>query len=109
MLVMKVVGPFTVGLAVIALSSFMDESLTPEQRGAEFGGRAAKLGVTGAAAKTVLMVTHTWWLGLAAGVGSSWLSTYGGNKRQRYEALQRTVASLERQAIVAGRTAVRPG
>lgn len=101
--------PSSVGLAVIALSSFMDESLTPEQRGAEFGGRAAKLGVTGAAAKTVLMVTHTWWLGLAAGVGSSWLSTYGGNKRQRYEALQRTVASLERQAIVAGRTAVRPG
>ena len=90
--------PSAVGLAVVALSSFMDKSLTMEQRGAEFGGRAAKLGVTGAAAKTVLVATHTWWLGLAVGVGSNWLATYGGNKRQRYEALRRVVVELERRA-----------
>ena len=71
-----------------------------EQRGAEFGGRAAKLGVTGAAAKTVLVATHTWWLGLAVGVGSNWLATYGGNKRQRYEALRRVVVELERRVAV---------
>ena len=78
----------------------MDKSLTMEQRGAEFGGRAAKLGVTGAAAKTVLVATHTWWLGLAVGVGSNWLATYGGNKRQRYEALRRVVVALERRVAV---------
>lgn len=89
--------PSAVGLAVVALSSFMDKSLTMEQRGAEFGGRAAKLGVTGAAAKTVLVATNTWWLGLAVGVGSNWLATYGGNKRQRYEALRRVVVELERR------------
>lgn len=89
--------PSAVGLAVVALSSFMDKSLTMAQRGAEFGGRAAKLGVTGAAAKTVLVATNTWWLGLAVGVGSNWLATYGGNKRQRYEALRRVVVELERR------------
>lgn len=92
--------PSAVGLAVLALSSFMDKSLTLEQRGAEFGGRAAKVGVTGVAAKTVLLATNTWWLGLAVGVGSNWLATYGGNKRQRYEALQRAVTALETSAYL---------
>lgn len=90
--------PSSIGLAVIALSSFMDKSLSLEQKGAEFGDRAAKAGVTGAAAKAVLIATNTWWLGLAVGVSSRWLATYGGNKRQRYDALQRAVQSLENQA-----------
>ncbi len=100
--------PSAVGLAVVALSSFMDKSLTMEQRGAEFGGRAAKLGVTGAAAKTVLVATNTWWLGLAVGVGSNWLATYGGNKRQRYEALRRVVVELERRVGVRASIINRP-
>lgn len=100
--------PSAVGLAVVALSSFMDKSLTMEQRGAEFGGRAAKLGVTGAAAKTVLVATNTWWLGLAVGVGSNWLATYGGNKRQRYEALRRVVVELERRVAVRASIIDRP-
>jgi hypothetical protein len=94
--------PSSIGLAVIALSSFMDKSLSLEQKGAEFGDRAAKAGVTGAAAKTVLIATNTWWLGLAVGVGSRWLVSYGGNKRQRYEALQRAVDSLETRAAPSG-------
>jgi hypothetical protein len=91
--------PSSIGLAVIALSSFMDKSLSLEQKGAEFGDRAAKAGVTGAAAKTVLIATNTWWLGLAVGVGSRWLASYGGNKRQRYEALQRAVEALEKRSM----------
>jgi hypothetical protein len=91
--------PSSIGLAVIALSSFMDKSLPMEQRGVEFGDRAAKAGVTGAAAKTVLVATNTWWLGLAVGLGSRWLATYGGNKRRRYEALQRIVESLESRSM----------
>ncbi len=98
--------PSSIGLAVIALSSFMDKSLSLEQKGAEFGDRAAKAGVTGAAAKTVLIATNTWWLGLAVGVGSRWLASYGGNKRQRYEALQRAVESLETRAGPSGKRAL---
>ena len=98
--------PSSIGLAVIALSSFMDKSLSLEQKGAAFGGRAAKAGVTGAAAKTVLIATNTWWLGLAVGVGSRWLASYGGNKRQRYEALQRAVESLEKKAGPSGRGSI---
>ncbi len=90
--------PSSIGLAAIALSSFMDKNLSLEQKGAEFGNRAAKAGTTGAAAKTVLIATNTWWLGLAVGVGSRWLTSYGGNKRQRFEALKRAVESLERAA-----------
>ncbi len=94
--------PSSIGLAVIALSSFMDKSMSLEQKGAEFGDRAAKAGVTGAAATTALIATNTWWLGLTVRVGSRWLTTYGGNKRQRYEALQRAVESLEPRAAPSG-------
>jgi hypothetical protein len=53
--------------------------------------------VTGAAAKTVLIATNTLWLALAVGVGSRWLASYGGDKRQRCEALQRAVESLKKE------------
>jgi hypothetical protein len=98
--------PSSLGLAVIALSSFMDKSLSVEQKGAEFGDRVAKAGVTAAAAKTVLIATNTWWLGLAIGVGSRWLASYGGNKRQRYEALERAVESLETAASPIGKRSI---
>ena len=87
--------PSSAALAVIALSSFIDNSASLEQKAAAFGNRAAKAGVSGAAAKAALFATNTWWLGLAVGVGSRWLSSYGGNKRERYEALRRTVETLE--------------
>jgi len=90
--------PSSIGLAVIALSSFMDKGLSLEQRGAEFGGRAAKAGVSGVAAKVALAASGTWWIGLSVGVGSRWLAAHGGGKRERYEALKRTVAAVERQS-----------
>lgn len=90
--------PASAGLAAIALSSFMDRSLSRERRGAEFGDRAAKAGVTGAAAKAALAATQAWWLGLAVGVGSRWLAAYGGDKRQRYETLRRMVERAEGRA-----------
>lgn len=88
--------PSSIGLAVIALSSFMDKGSSLEQRGAEFGGRAAKTGVSGVAAKAALIATGTWWIGLTVGVGSRWLAAHGGGKRERYEALKRTVMAVER-------------
>lgn len=90
--------PSSVGLALLALSSFMDKSLSVEERGNEFGDRAAKAGLSGGAAKVALVATNTWWLGLALGVGTRWLTSYGGNKRQRYEALVEAIKSMERRA-----------
>jgi hypothetical protein len=91
------VMPSSIGLAVIALSSFMDKGLSQEQRGAEFGGRAAKAGLSGVAANAALVASGTWWIGLTVGIGSRWLVAHGGGKRERYEALKRTVAAVERQ------------
>ena len=96
------IGPSSLGLAVIGLSAFMDKSLTLEERGVEFGDRAAKASVTGAAAKAALLTTNTWWLALIVGVGSRMLTSVGGNKRQRYEALEQAVLSLEAKVIAGG-------
>ena len=52
----------------------------------------------GAAGKATLMATGYWWLGLAAGLGSKFLTDHGGAKRERLEALGRAVALAERQA-----------
>lgn len=95
--------PSSIGLAVIALSSFMDKGQSLEQRGAEFGGRAAKAGVSGVAAKAALVASGTWWIGLTVGVGSRWLATHGGRKRERFEALNRTVKALEQQVARGGK------
>jgi hypothetical protein len=87
--------PSVAALAVIALSSFMGGGQSLEQQGARIGSRAAKVGITGAAGKAVLVATQTWWLGLLVGMGSHWLSAYGGNRREEYEALLRAVEAAE--------------
>lgn len=93
------ITPSSVALAVIALSSFMDRSLTLQQRGEEFGLRAAKTTVSTAAGKAVMLATGMWWMGLIAGVGGGWLAKSGSAKRQQYEALKAALQSLEsRQA-----------
>ena len=101
--------PSSIGMAVIALSSFLDKSLTPEERGIQFGDRAAKASVSGAAAKAALIMTNAWWVALTIGIGSRWLSAYGGNKRQRYELLEKAVETMEaktrqQNALPRGRT-----
>ncbi len=88
--------PSAVGLAVIAMSAFMDKSLSLEQRGAEVGNRGARVAFASGAGKLALVVTQTWWLGLMAGVGSGWLATGGRGKRERYEALKGMVATMRR-------------
>lgn len=87
--------PSTLGLAVIAMSSFMDKTLSLEQRGAEFGERAAKAGLSGAAGKLAMVATQTWWIALIAGVSSGWLASKGRGKRERYEALRSAIQVLE--------------
>jgi len=80
--------PSSIGLAVIALSVFMDKGATLRQKGAEFGSRSAKAGASSAVGKLAMVATQTWWLGLIAGVGSSWLASRGHGKREQYEALR---------------------
>lgn len=92
---LQALAPSVVGLAVIALSAFMDKSISQEARGAQFGERSAKVAVASAAAKGALAASGFWWLGLAAGMGSGWLAGFGERKRLRYEAIKTCSRSIE--------------
>jgi len=85
----------------------MNKSLSLEQKGAEFGDCVAKAGVTGAAAKAMLIATNTWWIGLAVGGGlRSLASDVDDKKQRRYEALQRAV--VEALEATVDRSSMRP-
>jgi hypothetical protein len=86
--------PSSIGLAVIALSVFMDKGATLREKGAAFGTRSAKAGASSAVGKLAMVATQTWWLGLIAGVGSSWLASRGHGKREQYEVLRDALGSL---------------
>ncbi|MBC7620321.1 MAG: hypothetical protein H7293_15300 [Candidatus Saccharibacteria bacterium] len=97
--------PSSIGLAVIALSVFMDKGATLREKGATFGTRSAKAGASSVAGKLVLVATQTWWLGLIAGVGSGWLANRGHNKREQYEALSQALKTMQTRSTGAlGRT-----
>lgn len=87
--------PSSLGLAVIALSVFMNkDGATLREQGAAFGARSAKAGGASAVGKLAMVATQTWWLGLIAGVGSSWLASRGQGKREQYEALREALETL---------------
>ncbi|APW48460.1 hypothetical protein RA876_14280 [Rhodoferax antarcticus] len=88
--------PSSLGLAVIALSVFMNKGdTTLREKGAAFGSRSAKAGGSSAVGKLAMVATQTWWLGLIAGVGSSWLASHGQGKREQYEALRGALAVMK--------------
>lgn len=95
--------PSSLGLAVIALSAFMDKSLSLQQRGADFGSRSARAGMASGAGKLAMVATQTWWLALVAGVGSSWLANKGRGKREHYEALSKALADIRHLQLAAAR------
>lgn len=86
--------PSAIGLAVVGLSVFMDKSVTAEERARIIGERSGRVGVSSMAAKGLMVVTQTWWLGLIGGVGSHWLSSRGRAKRERYDALKDVLRRL---------------
>lgn len=86
--------PSGVGLAVIAMSLLLDKKMSWIDRAAQFGQRGVRAGAAGAVAKVAMVVTQTWWIGLVAGVGSSWLATKGRARREQYEALRAAVEIL---------------
>jgi hypothetical protein len=90
--------PSSIGLAVIALSVFMNKDGTLREKGAAFGSRSAKAGVSSAVGKVAMVVTQTWWLGLVAGVGSSWLANRGHGKREQYAALRGALGAMTKSS-----------
>lgn len=91
--------PSSVGLAVIALSVFMNRQTNLREKGAAFGQRSAKAGVSGVAGKAAMVMTQSWWFGLLAGVGSRWLAGHGGKKRNEYEVLASALAIMRRKHL----------
>lgn len=94
--------PSGVGLAVIALSCFVDGSVSWDHRSREFGARSAKAGVSTWVAGTAAIATQTWWLGVVSGLGAQWLASNGTKRRHRYEALKTLVETLEARATRQG-------
>ncbi len=88
--------PTSIGLAVIALSVFMQKDLDSRMKGAEFGNRASKATASVVAGKAAMVATQTWWLGLMAGLTSGWLSSRGHHKRQQYEALKEAASIVKK-------------
>lgn len=102
--------PTSIGLAVIAMSVFMQKDMSLRARGAEFGNRAARSGTSVMAGKAAMVATQTWWLGLLAGVASGWLTGRGQHKRQQYEALKEAasiVKQVRSRRLLAGSKAYR--
>ncbi len=92
----------SLGLAVIALSVFMNKGdATLREKGAAFGTRSAKAGGSSAVGKLAMVATQTWWLGLIAGVGSSWLASHGQGKREQYEALRGALGVMNDRKVFA--------
>jgi len=113
--------PSSIGLAVIALSVFMDKGATLREKGAAFGSRSAKVfmdkgatlrekgaafgsrsakaGASSSVGKLAMVATQTWWLGLIAGVGSSWLASRGHGKREQYEALRLALRVMRQRHV----------
>lgn len=94
--------PSSIGLAVIALSVFMNKESNLREKGAAFGTRSAKAGVSGAVGKLAMLATQTWWVGLIAGVGSSWLASRGHGKREQYETLRSALRVMEDRRAMPG-------
>jgi hypothetical protein len=107
--------PSGLGMAIIALSVFTTKGGTAELLGEELGQRTAQATLSTAAGKVVMVATGTWWVSLAAGVGTRWLASHGGNKRERLEALRQAVEGVEatvkrnRQFMIQAGGALLPG
>lgn len=89
--------PSGLGLAVIALSSFLTGRGDLRQVGSHMGTRTAKASGATMAGKAAMLVTQTWWVAVVTGVGSSLVLSRGEKKRLLYGQLQQAVASIERQ------------
>jgi len=88
--------PSSVGLAVIALSVFMDRGASLREMGTQFGSRSTKAVLSGAIGKAALVATQMWWVALIAGVGTRILVSNGQRKRERYQALKTALETLKK-------------
>lgn len=86
--------PSSIGLAVVALSVFMNKDSSLREQGDHFGQRAARVGVSAGISKAALVATQTWWIALLGGVGTNWLAGKGQHKRAQYEVLRNALDVL---------------
>ncbi len=92
--------PSSIGLAVIAMSIFMNKDMTLREKGAAFGTRSAKAGVSSAVGNVAMVATQMWWVGLIAGVGSSWLAGRGHGKREQYQTLRTALGIFKSRQLL---------
>lgn len=92
--------PSSLGLAVIALSVFLNKNTTGREKGADFGVRSTKAGAFSVVGKVAMATTQTWWIGLVAGVGTGWLASKGHGKREQYEALRMALGVMKRRHLL---------
>jgi len=70
-------------------------NLSNYEKGKEFGHRSIKTYIAHICGGAVLVLTHTWWLGLIGAIGTRLILGHLRSKRERYEALKRMVKTNE--------------
>jgi hypothetical protein len=81
--------PPIVTLAMIAFTSYRDDSLSAFQKAQAFGDRTGKAYLSFLVGSGVAAVTNTWWLGPAATVLSRYVAEPGQRKWELYHELKR--------------------
>ena len=75
-------------LALIAFTTYKDDSLTLFQKARSAGGRTGKSYLAYLVGGAVGAVTNTWWLGVVGTVASRYLSDEGQRRKAIFEKLK---------------------
>lgn len=85
-------------LALIAFTSYKDESLTLYEKARSAGDRSGKTYLSYLVGGGVAAITNTWWLGVLGSVSSRILSDSGNRKYEMYEKLR--LVEEENQLVI---------
>lgn len=88
--------PPVVSLALIAFTTYTLKDADLYEKAGSFGERAGKSYLCYLLGSAVLACTQTWWLGLAAGIGTRFVVARGKRQRELYRELQRVSETNER-------------
>ena len=90
--------PPVFALALIAFTSYKDESLTLYEKARSAGDRSGKTYLSYLIGSGIAAITNTWWLGVLGSVSSRMVSDSGNKKYEMYEALK-NVESVNQKII----------
>lgn len=88
--------PPVVSLALITFTTYTLKDADLYEKASSFGDRAGKSYLCYLLGSAVLVCTQTWWLGLAAGIGTRFFVARGKRQRELYRELQRVSETNER-------------